>query len=128
MRDGNVLASVPSVSLWSGANRSTGYDLVVVGTIGDQEISPRTIRRRLQSNPGLQHSLADAGIIGPDDLLNRFAGDASDLTEWLRDAQINRDRNLRLQYFAGLTPESQTAQDIFQSMVSRRRPIGLRAN
>lgn len=122
------LQAFPRSSLWSGANRSTGYDLVVVGTIGDQEISPRTIRRRWQSNRGLQQSLLDAGIIGPDDLLNRFAGDASDLTDWLRGAQINRDRNLRLQYLAGLTPESQTAQEIFQAMVSRRRPIGLRAN
>lgn len=122
------LQAFPRSSLWSGANRSTGYDLVVVGTIGDQEISPRTIRQRWQSNPALQQSMADAGIIAPDDLLNRFAGDASDIADWLRDAEINRDRNLRLQYLAGLTPESQTAQEIFQAMVARRRPIGLHAN
>jgi spermidine synthase len=118
----------PRSSLWSGQNRSTGYDLVVVGTLGEQEISPRTIRRRLLSNPALQQSLAEAGIPGPSDLLNRFAGDAADLTDWLRGAEINRDRNLRLQYLAGLTPESQTAQAIFEAMIRRRPPIGLHAN
>ena len=29
-------------------------------------------------------------------------GQASDLRSWLKDAAINRDRNLRLQYLAGL--------------------------
>ena len=122
------LQAFPRASLWSGQNLATGYDLVVVGTIGDQDISPRTIAHRLRPNPPLQQSLAEIGLPNSEALLSRFAGDGEILTEWLRDSQINRDRNLRLQYLAGLTPESQTAQEIFQSMVGRRRPIRLMGN
>ena len=122
------LQAFPRSSLWSGQNLETGYDLVVVGTIGDQEISPRTITQRLRSNPPLQRSFTEIGLPNSDALLSRFAADGAILTDWLRDAQINRDRNLRLQYLAGLTPESQTAQEIFQAMVRQRRPIGWLAN
>ncbi len=122
------LQAFPRASLWSGQNLATGYDIVVVGTIGDQEISPRTIAHRLRSNPELQRSLTEIGLPNSEALLSRFAGDGAILTDWLRDAQINRDCNLRLQYLAGLTPESQTAQEIFQAMVSRRLPIGLLGN
>jgi spermidine synthase len=118
----------PRASLWSGQNLATGYDLVVVATIGDQEISPRTLSGRMRTNPALQRSLREIGLPNAEALLSRFAVDGSILNEWLSDAQINRDRNLRLQYLAGLTPESQTAQEIFQAMVSRRRPIGWLAN
>jgi spermidine synthase len=122
------LQAFPRASLWSGQNLATGYDLVVVGTIGDQEISPRTITQRLRSNRPLQRALTEIGLPNSDALLGRFAADGAILSDWLRDAQINRDCNLRLQYLAGLTPESQTAQEIFQAMVHQRRPIGWHAN
>ena len=122
------LQAFPRASLWSGQNLATGYDLVVVGTIGHQEISPRSITQRLRSNRPLQRALTEIGLPNSDALLGRFAADGAILTNWLRDAQINRDCNLRLQYLAGLTPESQTAQEIFQAMVSQRRPIGWHAN
>jgi spermidine synthase len=35
-------------------------------------------------------------------MLATYAGRATDLKNWLADAQINRDRNLRLQYLAGM--------------------------
>ena len=35
-------------------------------------------------------------------LLATFGGRAADLAPWLRGAEINRDRNLRLQYLAGM--------------------------
>ena len=41
------------------------------------------------------------------DLLSTYAGQASDLAEWLVGAQINTDMNLRLQYLAGLYIEPQ---------------------
>ena len=36
------------------------------------------------------------------DLFSTYAGKRPDLDPWLSDAMINRDRNLRLQYLAGL--------------------------
>ncbi len=36
------------------------------------------------------------------DLFSTFAGNRNQLQPWLADATINRDRNLKLQYLAGL--------------------------
>jgi spermidine synthase len=47
-------------------------------------------------------SLAEVGFESVTDLLVTYAGQASDLAPWLEGAQINHDRNLRLQYMAGM--------------------------
>jgi spermidine synthase len=52
------------------------------------------------------------------DLLSTYAGQASDFAPWVEGAEINRDRNLRLQYLAGSTLED----DIFREMIGYRRP------
>jgi spermidine synthase len=39
-------------------------------------------------------------------LLATYAGRAADLQAWMRDAQLNTDRNLRLQYLAGMSLNS----------------------
>lgn len=44
----------------------------------------------------------DVGFKSAVDLLSSYAGQASDLTAYLADATLNRDRNLRLQYLAGM--------------------------
>ena len=50
-----------------------------------------------------------------------YAGNASDLAPWLKDAQINRDRNLRLQYLAGLELNKQHGNYIHAEMMNYRR-------
>jgi spermidine synthase len=47
-------------------------------------------------------SLGEIGFYSVVDLLATYVGQASDLRPWLKDAVINRDRNLRLQYLAGM--------------------------
>lgn len=57
---------------------------------------------------GVSDSLSEVGIRTAVELLATYAGRASDLQVWVKDAEINRDLNLRLQYLAGLglnTPE-----------------------
>ena len=49
----------------------------------------------------VKQSLAEVGFHSAVGLLATYAGQATDLQEWMRDAQINTDRNLRLQYLAG---------------------------
>jgi spermidine synthase len=51
------------------------------------------------------------------DLFATYAGSATDLQPWLRDAQVNRDRNLRLQYLAGRGLNLYRAGDIFAEML-----------
>jgi len=47
-------------------------------------------------------SLAEVGYGSAFDLLRTYSGRSRDLAPWLQGAEINRDRNLRLQYLAGL--------------------------
>jgi spermidine synthase len=46
------------------------------------------------------------------------------LRGWLRDAQINRDRNLRLQYLAGLGLTQWMAPQIYQSILQHAEAGG----
>jgi len=51
------------------------------------------------------------------DLFSTYAGRKPDLEPWLRDAMINRDRNLRLQYLAGLGLNLYQADAIYTDML-----------
>jgi len=51
------------------------------------------------------------------DLMARYAGRAADMGGWMENAQINRDRNLRLQYLAGMSVNSYVATDILQGIL-----------
>jgi spermidine synthase len=52
------------------------------------------------------------------DLLATFAGRPTDLQGWLANANINRDRNLRLQYLAGMSLNLYQADPIYKNMIS----------
>ena len=58
------------------------------------------------------------------DLFSTFAGRAADLKPWLKDAAINRDRNLRLQYLAGLGLNVYQAGPIYADMLMYRQDPG----
>ena len=55
------------------------------------------------------------------DLLATYAGQAPMLKEWSRDAQINTDRNLRLQYLAGMWLNSDMGEQIVSSILAYYR-------
>ena len=54
-------------------------------------------------------------------ILSTYAGRSRDLAPWLADAEINRERHLRLQYFAGLAANTDHRYGIFQELVALRR-------
>jgi spermidine synthase len=66
-------------------------------------------------------SLSDVGFPGVLNLLSTYAANSSDLRAWMRTAQINHDRNLRLQYLAGLGLNQNLGPEIFQQIVSGRK-------
>jgi spermidine synthase len=55
------------------------------------------------------------------DLLATYAGQARHLKEWSRGAQINTDRNLRLQYLAGMWLNSYLGTEILASILAYYR-------
>jgi spermidine synthase len=86
------------------------------------------LQRRLQSpaNLPVAESLGEVGFHSAIDLLATYAGQAPDLGAYMRDAQINRDGNLRLQYLAGLGLNNKLGDQIYQEILrSRRFPTGV---
>ncbi len=65
-------------------------------------------------------SLAEIGFYDAVDLFSTYAGDRQDLAPWLADAEINRDRNLRLQFLAGLGINTYEQDDMYRAMMSLR--------
>jgi spermidine synthase len=54
-------------------------------------------------------------------LLATYAARAADLGDWMSTAQINTDRNLRLQYLAGLASDLTQATQISDSLLPYRK-------
>jgi len=118
----------PNGTIWGNTNQGRGYDLVLLGQVEPLRLNVDSLQARL-ARPDMRAvaaSLAEVGFYSVTDLLDTYAGRASDLAPWLADAQINLDRNLRLQYLAGLTPDQYKGDPIYQDMLRYRRfPSGL---
>jgi len=89
---------------WSNDNNGSAYDAVLFGQAGPTRIDLDQWQSRLAraDHARVKQSLKEAGFDSVVALLATYAGQAPDLGGWMRDAQINTDRNLRLQYLAGM--------------------------
>ena len=118
---GTFVQSFPDATLWNSDVLDSGYDLVLVGEAGPARVNGEEIARRLDGGSTLWQSLAEVGLGSTVDLLQTYAGWGPDLQPWLWDAEINRDRSLRLQYLAGLALDRQDAYSIYDAIVRYRR-------
>jgi len=66
-------------------------------------------------------SLKEVGFKSLFGLLATYAGRGPDLAPWLKRAEINRDRNLRLQYLAGLRLNLDQGGLIYDDLLVYRR-------
>ncbi len=109
----------PSGILWSNDISGEGYDAVLFGQVGDTVINLDEMQNRFDArgNGRVAESLKDAGFNSPIDLFATYAGQATRLHEWTKDAQINTDRNLRLQYLAGMWLNSYLGTEILNGIV-----------
>jgi spermidine synthase len=110
----------PDGTVWSNDDQGRGYDTVLLGHIGPIEIDVDQLEARVASDPRLAWSLEQVGFPMAVDLLATYAGTADDLREWTKDAQLNRDHNLRLQYLAGMSSHNYFEVDILNEMVRHR--------
>jgi spermidine synthase len=94
----------PNGVFWSNDQNGDGYDAVLFGQVEPTKIDLDKWQARLdrEDYKAVKESLADVGFHSANDLLATYAGRASDLTDWMKDAQINWDKDLRLQYLAGM--------------------------
>jgi spermidine synthase len=109
----------PNGVVWGNTNEGRGYDLVLLGTLEPVKIDVDAIEAKLQrpEYARVAQSLREIGMTSAVDLFSTYAGRKADLEPWLRDATINRDRNLRLQYLAGLGLNLYQADSIYADML-----------
>lgn len=105
-----------------------GYDVVLLGQVDPAPIDLDVIDRKLSSPEfaPVARSLAEVGFYSAAQLLATFAAKKPEIDPWLVDAQLNRDRNLRLQYLAGMGVNLYQADQIYRDMAQYRTyPEGL---
>ncbi len=117
------LEAFPAGFVLGNTQNGQGYDLVLVGPTEPRQFNLDEIDARLHSPeyaPVLR-SLTEVGISSVVDLFANYAGQAADLQPWLKNAAINRDRNLRLQYLAGLGFNLYESGPIYSDMIQYAR-------
>jgi spermidine synthase len=122
---GTFFEAFPNGIVWGNTNNGQGYDLVLLGQAGDGpiRINVDDIQARLQrpEYAPVAKSLRDIGFYSAVDMFSSYAGRATELKEWLKDAPINRDRNLRLQYLAGLGLNLYESGPIYSEILRYRK-------
>ncbi len=113
----------PDGTIWANDENGKGYDLVLLGQAGPTKINVNDVQDRLDRSDytDVAVSLRDVGFKTAVDLLGTYGGQGPDLQPWLRNAQINRDRNLRLQYLAGMGLNLYQEVAIFDDMELHRK-------
>jgi spermidine synthase len=109
----------PGGVVWGNTNNGAGYDLVLLGQAEPTRIDVEAVQRHL-NEPSMQpvaRSLGEIGMYSAIDLFSNYAGMKTDLAPWLADAAINRDRNLRLQYLAGMGFNLYQSEAIYADML-----------
>jgi spermidine synthase len=110
----------PHGTVWGNTSNGAGYDLVLVGQVEPASIDVDAIEQRLHrpEYAAVAQSLGEVGFDSAVRLFSTYAGRASDLDGWLKDAAINRDRNLRLGYLAGLAVDFNSGAAIYSAMLA----------
>jgi spermidine synthase len=111
----------PNATVWANTINGQGYDLVLLGQVEPTVINLDEMSEKLNSPQYQQvmRSLAEIGMLSTTELFATYGGNREDLTPWMSDAQINLDRNMRLQYLAGMGLNLYQAEKIFANMAAQ---------
>jgi spermidine synthase len=123
----------PNGMIFSNDQYFEGYDAVLLGQAEPARIDLDKLESLLNRKDyaAIRKSLTDVGFAAAGyegdqrsiaiELLSTFAGQSSDLVQWMKNAQINRDRNLRLQYLSGLWFNSYLGTKILENILDSYR-------
>jgi spermidine synthase len=116
---GTFLEAFPNGAVFANTVNGQGYDLVLFGQLEGGKINVDAVQARLSdpANADVARSLSEVGINSAVDLFGTYAGRRTDMKTWLSDAQINTDRNLKLQYLAGLGLNLYQSDAIYKAMI-----------
>ena len=128
----------PNGILFSNDYNGKGFDAVLFGQVEPTRIDLDKLHEKLNSPDyaAVKESLLEvafgadkAGVIWKPNiwgnpevaLLATYAGRGSDMGEWMKGAQINTDRNLRLQYLAGMALNRHMETEILNGILKYYR-------
>jgi spermidine synthase len=113
------LEAFPNGMVFGNTNQGVGYDMVLLGQVEPTVINLDEIQAKLRrpEYAPVAQSLAEIGMNSVVDLFATFAGNKPQLEPWLADATINKDRNLKLQYLAGLGVHLYQSDVIYAGML-----------
>jgi spermidine synthase len=118
---GTFMKVFPNGAVFANTQTGTGYDLVLLGLADDDRIDVNRMIERFEHPRYAQvrASLAEVRLENVTDLLSTFAGQPEDLSHWLEGAEINIDKNMRLQYLAGMGLNLYENISIYNSMLEQ---------
>lgn len=113
----------PNGTIWGNPYQGRGHDMVLLGQVEPLRIDLDEMERRFGygGDSKIPDSLAEVGFNSPVDLFATYAGRGQDLSEWLSGGEINRDRNLRMQYLAGVGLNLDDSAAIYDSMLVHKK-------
>jgi len=117
------LKAFPNGAVFANTIDGQGYDIVLYGPVQPHRINIDDVQARLDKpeNAPIVQSLHQIGINSAVELFGNYAGQPSDMAQWLADAQINHDRNLRLQFLAGRSLNVYDNVIIYRKMIEDSR-------
>jgi spermidine synthase len=128
----------PNGMVFSNDLNGKGFDAILLGQVEPTRIDLDRLHEKLNSPDysRVKESLTEVGY-GADiagikwkpnmwgnaevSLLATYAGRAVDMSRWMENAQINTDRNLRLQYLAGMSVNVQMESEILNGILKYYR-------
>jgi spermidine synthase len=108
----------PEGSIWNSQENLEGYDVTLLGHKEPIVLDNRKVFDKVMNNDRVGESLGEVFLYQPLDLFKLYSGRRSDVEPWIADAQLNLDRNLRLEYLAGASLDVQIATDIYANMIT----------
>jgi spermidine synthase len=116
------LQAFPGGIVWANNYNGAGYDVVLMGQAEPTKIDVDSMAARLASPQFavVAQSLREIGITSAIDLLGTYTAQGPQMKDWLSDAQLNLDKNLRLQYLAGLGLNKYEQAEIYAGMAKNR--------
>ncbi len=114
------LEAFPNGVVFGNTNNGQGYDIVMLGSPDPLRIDVDALEAKLADPRYAQvrQSLAEIGFFSGTELLSTYAAQGHQMDAWLADAEVNRDRNLRLQYLAGLGVNKYEQASIYSGILS----------
>jgi spermidine synthase len=115
-------AVFPEGIVWVN-DRDGGGDVVLFGQVDPKPIDVDAVLERFNrpENARAAQAVRDVGFMSAMELMSSYAGHAPELAAWLKDAAINTDRDLRLQYLAGMGVNADAQDQIYFGLAQARR-------